>query len=148
MSEPQDLSLDLEKAFLPSWAQQPTDPNRYARFEGGEGERRGRGDFGDRGGSRVRARISAAQAAPAREVPGPVARAVSAIAARVRPALLPARRARRLPAPVDPEAKAVPARPIWRGTRTPAARVTAVVSADAAVIVTIARVSRTVVPSR
>ncbi len=52
MSEPQDLSLDLEKAFLPSWAQQPTDPNRYARFEGGEGERRGRGDFGDRGGSR------------------------------------------------------------------------------------------------
>lgn len=50
MSEPFDLSLDLEKAFLPAWAQQPSDANRYAKFEGteGAGDRRGPRSFGDR----------------------------------------------------------------------------------------------------
>jgi hypothetical protein len=50
MSEPLDLNLDLEKAFLPAWAQQPSDANRYAKFEGteGAGERRGPRGFGDR----------------------------------------------------------------------------------------------------
>ena len=95
----------------------------------------------------VRAGISVA---PARVVPVPVARAVSAIAARVRPVLPPERRAVPFPAPVVPEAKAVPAHPTWLGTRTPPAKVIAVVSADVAVaaIAVIVRASRTVVPSR
>lgn len=50
MSETQDLSLDLEKAFLPSWAQQPNDSNRYAKYDGSEGA--GRGDRGERRGPR------------------------------------------------------------------------------------------------
>jgi hypothetical protein len=53
MSDTQDLSLDLEKAFLPSWAQQPADQNRFANYSGNEGadrgdRRGGRGGFGDR----------------------------------------------------------------------------------------------------
>ncbi|HTH47159.1 MAG TPA: hypothetical protein VMB21_06585 [Candidatus Limnocylindria bacterium] len=50
MSEPSELSLDLEKAFLPAWAQQPSDAARYAKYEGteGAGERRGPRSFGDR----------------------------------------------------------------------------------------------------
>jgi hypothetical protein len=50
MSEPSELSLDLEKAFLPAWAQQPNDAARYAKYEGteGAGERRGPRSFGDR----------------------------------------------------------------------------------------------------
>lgn len=46
MSEPLDLNLDLEKAFLPAWAQQPSDAARYAKYEGteGGGDRRGSGD--------------------------------------------------------------------------------------------------------
>jgi hypothetical protein len=51
MSEPSDLTLDLESAFLPSWAQKPIDPNRYANHPGDSGEsardRRG-GPFGAR----------------------------------------------------------------------------------------------------
>jgi hypothetical protein len=55
MSESQDLSLDLEKAFLPAWAQKPDDPNRFAKYSGSEGADRGDrrgprgGGFGDRG---------------------------------------------------------------------------------------------------
>jgi len=42
MSEPLDLSLDLEKAFLPAWAQQPaSDSSRYAKYEGTEESGRG-----------------------------------------------------------------------------------------------------------
>jgi hypothetical protein len=53
MSDTQGLSLDLEKAFLPSWAQQPADQNRFADYNGNEGadrgeQRGGRGGFGDR----------------------------------------------------------------------------------------------------
>jgi len=47
MSEPLDLSLDLDKHFLPSWAQQPTNPQQYAKFEG-QDDSRGRGDRRDR----------------------------------------------------------------------------------------------------
>ncbi|HRI15394.1 MAG TPA: hypothetical protein PLX89_20555, partial [Verrucomicrobiota bacterium] len=45
MSEPLDLALDLEKAFLPAWAQSsPAEPTaKYAKYEGNEGA--GRGDF-------------------------------------------------------------------------------------------------------
>jgi len=53
MSDAQDLTMDLEKAFLPSWAQKPEDPNRFARYEGGDDRRRddrGRGDRGPRRG--------------------------------------------------------------------------------------------------
>jgi len=49
MSEPQELSLDLEKAFLPAWAQKPADPNRYSRFEGQDGGRRDDRNRNDRG---------------------------------------------------------------------------------------------------
>ncbi len=50
MSEPLDLALDLEKAFLPAWAQSSTNEptNKYAKYDGTEGA--GRGDFrGQRG---------------------------------------------------------------------------------------------------
>jgi len=50
MSDSQDLTLDLEKAFLPAWAQKPEDPNRFARYDGGDDRRRDdRGGRGDRG---------------------------------------------------------------------------------------------------
>ncbi|MBX3731025.1 MAG: hypothetical protein KF791_00370 [Verrucomicrobiae bacterium] len=50
MSEPLDLSLDLEKAFLPAWAQQPaTDTSKYAKYEGHDDAGRGRRRDGDRG---------------------------------------------------------------------------------------------------
>jgi hypothetical protein len=47
-----ELGLDLDLHFLPSWAQQPAQPNQYEKFTGEEGvERRGRGrDRGDRPG--------------------------------------------------------------------------------------------------
>src|SRR4051812_13221064 len=46
--------LDLDLHFLPAWAQQPADANRYAKYTGNEesgGGRRGGGGrgFGDRG---------------------------------------------------------------------------------------------------
>lgn len=46
MSEPQDLTIDLESAFLPAWAQKPATANRYANHPG-EAERPRR-EFGDR----------------------------------------------------------------------------------------------------
>lgn len=53
MSEPLDLSIDLEKAFLPAWAQQPAaDATKYAKYEGSEESGRGRREGGrgfDRG---------------------------------------------------------------------------------------------------
>jgi subtilisin family serine protease len=50
MSEPLEINLDLDKLFQPAWATAPTDPNKYSRYEGNEGEqrgdrRRGPGDF-------------------------------------------------------------------------------------------------------
>lgn len=52
MSEPLDLALDLEKAFLPAWAQAPANEptTKYAKYEGNEGAGRGdyRGSRGDR----------------------------------------------------------------------------------------------------
>lgn len=49
-----ETDLDLEKLFLPSWAQESANnTNRYAKFTGNEGERRGDRDRGDsRGGPR------------------------------------------------------------------------------------------------
>jgi hypothetical protein len=42
MSEPLDLSIDLEKAFLPAWAQKPAgDTAKYAKYEGSEEATRG-----------------------------------------------------------------------------------------------------------
>jgi hypothetical protein len=46
MSEPLEINLDLDKLFQPSWATSPTDPNKYARYEGNEGEGRGDRRFG------------------------------------------------------------------------------------------------------
>lgn len=46
MSESLDLALDLEKAFLPSWAQNSGDTanaNKYAKYDGSEGAERGEG---------------------------------------------------------------------------------------------------------
>ena len=36
MSTLPDNELDLEKLFLPAWAQQPSTVNRYAKYTGGE----------------------------------------------------------------------------------------------------------------
>jgi hypothetical protein len=40
MSEPLEINLDLDKLFQPAWATSPTDPNKYARYDGTEGESR------------------------------------------------------------------------------------------------------------
>ena len=41
MSEPLEINLDLDKLFQPAWATSPSDPNKYARYDGTEGESRG-----------------------------------------------------------------------------------------------------------
>lgn len=46
MSEPLEINLDLDKLFQPAWATSPSDPNKYARYEGTEGESRGDRRFG------------------------------------------------------------------------------------------------------
>lgn len=46
MSEPLEINLDLDKLFQPAWATSPTDPNKYSRYEGNEGEGRGDRRFG------------------------------------------------------------------------------------------------------
>jgi hypothetical protein len=55
-----ETDLDLDKLFLPAWAQQPANLNRYAKCEGEaeprRGERRRRGE--DRRGPRRRATSS------------------------------------------------------------------------------------------
>src|SRR3954470_23847467 len=38
MSIPEN-ELDLDKLFLPAWAQEPASANLYAKYEGGEGPR-------------------------------------------------------------------------------------------------------------
>ena len=50
MSEPLEINLDLDKLFQPAWATSPSDPNKYARYDGTEGESRGdrRSGRGDR----------------------------------------------------------------------------------------------------
>ena len=50
MSINPETDLDLEKLFLPAWAQQSSDTNRYAKFTGNEGAPRERRD--DRSGPR------------------------------------------------------------------------------------------------
>src|SRR5580765_3802797 len=42
MSTPPENELDLDKLFLPAWAQEPASANLYAKYEGGED--RGRRD--------------------------------------------------------------------------------------------------------
>ncbi len=45
MSTPPENELDLEKLFLPAWAQEPASANLYAKYEGvGDRPERGRGD--------------------------------------------------------------------------------------------------------
>lgn len=78
MSINPETDLDLEKLFLPAWAQETADTNRYAKYTGGEesrsddrgrGERRGprppRRDFGGRAPQGDRPR------GPRRDGPGP-----------------------------------------------------------------------------
>ena len=36
MSAAPDNELDLEKLFLPAWAQEPSSATKYAKYEGGE----------------------------------------------------------------------------------------------------------------
>lgn len=50
MSDSLDLSIDLEKAFLPAWAQKPSDTSRYANYEGRDESRSD--DRGGRSGGR------------------------------------------------------------------------------------------------
>ena len=44
-----EADFDLEKLFLPAWAQETPSPNRYARYTGHEGESRSRDDRPGRG---------------------------------------------------------------------------------------------------
>src|ERR1043165_7300534 len=46
MSINPETDLDLEKLFLPAWAQDTSTANRYAKFTGNEGAPRGRDDRG------------------------------------------------------------------------------------------------------
>ena len=46
MSESLEINLDLNKLFQPAWATSPSDPNKYARYDGTEGESRGDRRFG------------------------------------------------------------------------------------------------------
>src|SRR5947209_8918398 len=46
-----DNELDLDKLFLPAWAQEPASANLYAKYEGGDGPRE-RGRDRDRRGPR------------------------------------------------------------------------------------------------
>jgi len=48
-----DLDLDLEKLFLPAWAQGKTEANRYAKFAGEPAGRDDRPREGRRGGPRT-----------------------------------------------------------------------------------------------
>src|SRR6267142_1845680 len=48
MNTPPENELDLEKLFLPAWAQEPASANLYAKYEGGD-ERRERGRDDRRG---------------------------------------------------------------------------------------------------
>lgn len=55
MSNSLASELDLDFQFLPSWAQQPANPNRFANYQGSEGDRPprrggGGGGFGQGGG--------------------------------------------------------------------------------------------------
>jgi hypothetical protein len=52
MSTLPDNELDLEKLFLPAWAQEPPSAKHYATYEGGEDRSSKRGDRGDRRGPR------------------------------------------------------------------------------------------------
>src|SRR5262245_43398376 len=51
MSTPPENELELEKLFLPAWAQEPASANLYAKYEGGE-DRPERGRDDRRGGPR------------------------------------------------------------------------------------------------
>jgi len=67
MSTLPDNALDLEKLFLPAWAQESATPKSYAHFEGGD-ERPRRGDDRDRrGGPRPPRRDGDRGAAPRRD---------------------------------------------------------------------------------
>jgi hypothetical protein len=52
MSSISDVEIDLEKLFLPAWAQEPSTANRYAKFAGAPAEREDRQRDGRRGGPR------------------------------------------------------------------------------------------------
>src|SRR5262245_46465921 len=54
MSDPIEIGLDLEKHFLPAWAQRPADTKAYDKYEGEPDRRRheDRGDRPDRGDRR------------------------------------------------------------------------------------------------
>ena len=49
MSSISDVEIDLEKLFLPAWAQEPAAANRYAKFAGEPAEREDRKREGRRG---------------------------------------------------------------------------------------------------
>jgi hypothetical protein len=52
MSSISDVEIDLEKLFLPAWAQEPSTTNRYAKFAGEPAGREDRKREGRRGGPR------------------------------------------------------------------------------------------------
>lgn len=68
MSINPETDLDLEKLFLPAWAQDTSTANRYAKFTGEEGAPRERRD--DRSGPRPARRDSGGFGGPRRDGPG------------------------------------------------------------------------------
>jgi hypothetical protein len=68
MSINPETDLDLEKLFLPAWAQDTTTANRYAKFTGNEGAPRERRD--DRSGPRPPRRDGGGFGGPRREGQG------------------------------------------------------------------------------
>ena len=62
MSTPPENELDLDKLFLPAWAQEPASANLYAKYEGGGEDRPGRRD--DRSGPRPPRRSGPSQGPP------------------------------------------------------------------------------------
>jgi hypothetical protein len=62
MSTPPENELDLDKLFLPAWAQEPASANLYAKYEGGGEDRGGRTE--DRRGPRPPRRPGPSQGPP------------------------------------------------------------------------------------
>ena len=70
MSTSSEADFDLEKLFLPAWAQEEPAANRYAKYTGTEGANRG---FDGRSGERRPQRRDGAQQAAATRIADPVA---------------------------------------------------------------------------
>ena len=71
MSSISDVEIDLEKLFLPAWAQESPSANRYAKYAGEPAAREDRGREGRRGGPRREPAGERRGPRPPRSGPGP-----------------------------------------------------------------------------